>query len=120
MKHKNLVTLIVALYVFCIVVLFLTLTAKAACDEPVRTKKQIALHEAAEILRSAGYADDSAVIKELQAQWWDEQEALDIVARVVQGEAGGCPWMHQVAVAAVVVNRVNSADAVHDGVSERV
>jgi hypothetical protein len=27
---------------------------------------------------------------------------------VVQGEAGACPWLHQVAVAAVVVNRIHS------------
>ena len=110
MRHKDIVRGII----ICLVVLFvafcvmLATPAKAYEGERITTAKQDALHEAAEILRAAGYADDSAVIKELQAQWWDEQEALDIVARVVQGEAGGCPWMHQVAVAAVVVNRVNS------------
>ena len=60
------------------------------------------------MLRAAGLTDDDPAIVALGEAWWAEQESLDIVARVVQGEAGACPWMHQVAVAAVVVNRVAS------------
>lgn len=99
----------IILAVLALFMLMLMLTpAEAYEGEPVRTARQETLHEAAEILRGIGYANDSAEIRALSDAWWAEQEALDIVARVVQGEAGGCPWMHQVAVAAVVVNRVNS------------
>jgi hypothetical protein len=73
---------------------------------PVRTKAQIALHEAADYLRLAGFAEDSAPIRVLSEAWWAEQERLDILANVVEGEAGDCPWEHRVAVAAVVLNRV--------------
>lgn len=80
----------------------------AAEDAPVRTARQAALHDAAELLRAAGYAEDSDVIRALSDAWWAEQEALDIVARVGEGEAGGCPWEHLLAVCCVVVNRVRS------------
>ena len=81
--------------------------APAETPAPVRTAKQLALHEAADVLRAAGYADEAAEIRTLSDAWFAEQEALDIVAKVVAGEAGGCPAEHQIAVAAVVVNRVN-------------
>ena len=110
MRHKT----IVALGVTILCIIFIALCIIAATPsyayegERVTTERQDALHEAAEILRSVGFGDDSEPVRALSAEWWREQEALDIVARVVQGEAGNCPWMHQVAVAAVVVNRVNS------------
>jgi len=81
---------------------------QAEVKTPVRTAKQEALHQAADILRDVGYTDDSVEIKTLQAAWMAEQENLNIVARVVMGEAGYCPWEHKVAVAAVVVNRTKS------------
>lgn len=81
--------------------------APAETPEPVRTAKQHALHEAADVLRAAGYADEDAEIRALSDAWFAEQEALDIVAKVVAGEAQDCPAEHQIAVAAVVVNRVN-------------
>ena len=74
---------------------------------PIRTAKQDALHEAADTLRAVGYEDTDPEIAVLSRAWWAEQEALDIVARTVFGEAGGCTMEHQIAVAAVVVNRVN-------------
>lgn len=74
---------------------------------PIRTARQDALHEAADTLRAAGYTDTDPEIAVLSRAWWAEQEALDIVARTVYGEAGGCPMEHKIAVAAVVVNRVN-------------
>lgn len=101
-------------FIICVLVLFVALCvilatpARGYEGERIWTNKQIALHDTAELLRALGYAEDSKEIRSLSAAWWAEQEALDIVARVVQGEAGGCPWEHQVAVAAVVVNRVNS------------
>ena len=96
-----------AVLVFALLLILLTPARAAAYEgEQVRTKRQVELHEAAEAMRAAGYAEED--IAPLSEEWWKEQEALDIVARVVQGEAGYCPWMHQIAVAAVVVNRVHS------------
>ena len=84
----------------------LCMGASAATEPPVRTAKQDALHEAAEILRAAGYEDEGAEISALSAAWWAEQNDLDVLAKVVEHEAGDCPWEHRVAVAAVVLNRV--------------
>lgn len=98
-----------AVVIFILLVILLVPTRAAAYEgEAIRTKRQEALHEAADALRAEGYAEDCEEIAALSAAWWAEQEALDIVARVVQGEAGSCPWMHQLAVAQVVVNRVHS------------
>lgn len=110
MKHKNIEALLIALLciVFIVLCVLMATPAGAYDGERVTTRRQDELHELADILRGLGYADDSEAIRALSDAWWEEQEALDIVARVVQGEAGGCPWMHQIAVAAVVVNRVNS------------
>ena len=110
MKHNYIVPLIVAimavvLIIFCVI---LATPAHAYEGDRITTARQDALHEAADILRSCGYADDSEVIRALGDEWAKEQEALDIIARVVQGEAGACPVEHQIAVAAVVVNRINS------------
>jgi len=93
---------------FMILCVLIAIPVNAYEGEPIQTNKQIALHKAADDLRAVGYSEDSEVIRALSDAWWREQEALDIIARVVQGEAGACPWMHQLAVAAVVVNRINS------------
>lgn len=86
----------------------LTIFALGSADyTPVRTARQTALHEAADILRAAGFTDDGPEILTLSAAWWREKDDLDVIARVVYGEARGCPREHQIAVAAVVVNRVN-------------
>lgn len=110
MKHKYIVAGITALLCIILIALCVLMAVPAGAYDGTRitTKRQDALHEAAELLRSCGLADDDPAIAELSAEWWAEQEALDITARVVMGEAGGCPWEHQVAVAAVVVNRINS------------
>lgn len=121
MKHKYIVRGIVIMLVLMLILFCVILATPASAAEPIRTNRQDRLHEAAEILRAAGYADDSEVIKAIQDAWDAEQESLDIIARVVQGEAPYCPWMHQVAVAAVVVNRVNDArfpDTVREVVSQ--
>lgn len=112
MKHNNIVRGIV----ICMVVLFVALcvilaTPAGAYDgNPIWTKKQIALHEAAEILRAAGISDDAPTIKALSETWWQEQEDLNILAKVVAYEADPqwCEWEHSVAVAVVVLNRVAS------------
>ena len=108
MNHKYIAAFIIAFICVMFLVCIVLLATPAAAAEPVRTAKQIALHDAAECLRAAGYAEDSEVIRTLQEEWRREQENLDIVARVVMGEAGACPFEHMIAVAAVVVNRVHS------------
>ena len=107
MNHKHELRGAVICMAIILLLLLVILISPADAAYSVTTARQDALHDEAENLRALGYKDDSDEIKTLQAAWWAEQEALDIVARVVQGEAGGCPWMHQLAVAAVVVNRVN-------------
>ena len=84
--------------------------AHAYEDEPVRTARQETLHVAADILRSYGYAEDSEAIRALGDAWRQEQEALDIIAKVIENEAPPqwCEWEHSVSVGAVVVNRKNS------------
>lgn len=124
MRHKDIVRGII----ICLVVLFiafcvmLATPAKAYEGERITTAKQDALHNAADILRSVGYAEDSEVIKALQAEWWREQEDLDIIAKVIQHEADPqwCAWEHSVAVGAVVCNRVKSPHFKGDTVREIV
>lgn len=110
MKNRYIVAGGVVLLALILIVLCVAVATPAAAyeGERITTARQDALHEAADMLRAAGLTDDDPAIMALSAEWWAEQEALDIVARVVQGEAGACPWLHQVAVAAVVVNRVAS------------
>lgn len=101
----------IILAVLALFMLMLMLTPAAAYEgEPVRTERQETLHAAADILRSLGYADDSEVIQRIKAEWWNEQERLDITAKVIQFEADPqwCEWDHSVAVGAVVVNRERS------------
>jgi len=77
-------------------------------NTPVHTRKQEMLHEVADILRGFGYAEDSEVIKALQKVWWQEQEDLNIIAKVIRYEADPayCDWEHSVAVGVVILNRV--------------
>lgn len=114
MKKKWGETVLIVLLALIVIAaaVVLTVPVQAADDSnaPVRTNKQLALHEAADLLRSAGYAEDSAEIRTLQAAWLTEQESLDIIAKVIQNEADPqwCEWEHSVAVGAVVCNRVAS------------
>lgn len=89
------------------IVLTLAMTLVAAAPvAPVRTDKQLALHEAADLLRAAGYTDEDAAVRALSYEWFRQQHDLDIIAKVIDGEAPYCPREHQVAVGAVVLNRV--------------
>ena len=101
----------IILAVLALFMLMLMLTpAEAYEGDPVRTARQETLHAAADILRSYGYAEDSEAIRALGDAWRQEQENLDIIAKVIQNEADPewCEWEHSVAVGAVVVNRVKS------------
>lgn len=74
--------------------------------ESIRTRRQEWLHWMAEEARANGEQEDGAIIQALQAEWAKEQEAFSILAKVIDNEAGECPWNHRVAVGAVVLNRV--------------
>ena len=113
MNHKHIIPLLVA-FLCCILlalaIVLLVTPAHAYEGERVTTAKQDALHQAAEMLRWEGYSDDSPEIAALSAAWWQEEENLNIVAKVIQNEAdpAWCEWEHSVAVGAVVLNRVAS------------
>lgn len=112
MRHKNeLRGAIICMAVLLVLLLVILLSPVEAYEgEPIRTARQDTLHEAADILRSCGYAEDSEAILALKNAWAAEQEALDIIAKVIQHEAdpAWCEWEHSVAVGAVVCNRVKS------------
>ena len=112
MRHKNeLRGAVICMAVLLVMLLVILLTPAEAYDgDPVRTARQETLHAAADILRSYGYAEDSEAIRALGDAWQKEQEALDIIAKVIQNEAdpAWCEWEHSVAVGAVVCNRVRS------------
>ena len=110
MKHHRLTILIATAAVLCVCGVMIASPADAYEGKPVQTIKQEALHITADFLRNIGFTDDSEVIKSLQDAWWEEQEALDIIAKVIQNEADPqwCEWEHSVAVGAVVVNRTKS------------
>ena len=112
MKHNYIVPLIVAVLALILIVFCVALATPAYAYDGTRitTARQEALHEAADILRSCGYAGDSEVIRAIQAEWRAEQERLDIIAKVIDHEAppAWCEWEHSVAVGVVVLNRVAS------------
>lgn len=111
MRKRNTAPAIVLFIMLAILLVIAALVGVAHAEEPpVRTARQETLHEAADILRSLGYAEDSPAILALGEAWMAEQEALDIVAKVIQNEAdpAWCEWEHSVAVGAVVCNRVAS------------
>lgn len=99
------------LIVICIMVLVGILAIDARADDtdgPIWTNKMIALHEAADLLRAAGYSDDDPLITALSDAWWDEFHDFQIVAKVIEGEAGGCDFEQMVYTGVTVVNRKNS------------
>ena len=112
MEHKDILRGIVICMVILLIFLAIVMATPAGAYDGTRitTKRQDALHEAAEILRAAGFSDDSDAIRALSDAWWQEQEDLDILAKVVRYEADPayCEWEHSVAVAVVVLNRVSS------------
>lgn len=113
MKRDHKFTIAMAVALLCIVILFLLWAASPALaydGEPVWTARMEAAHQAADMLRWEGYSNDSEEIRALSAVWWEDKEALDIVAKVIQNEAdpAWCEWEHSVAVGAVVCNRVRS------------
>lgn len=101
------------------------------------TSRQETLHNIAEQARALGLPEDSPIIVEASRLWWEDVEAVEvqldppivdngyteedlcILAKVIWKEAGGCPWEHQCAVGAVVMNRVHD-ERFPDTISEVV
>lgn len=113
MRHRDILRgMIICMVILLIVLAVVMATPVGAAYDGARvtTAKQDALHEAAEILRAAGYAEDSTEIRTLSAAWWQEEEDLNIIAKTIQYEANPqyCGWEHSVAVGVVVLNRVAS------------
>lgn len=112
MKHKYIVALGIAILCIVFIALCVAMATPAAAYEgdPIWTNRMLILHYAADMLREAGFSDDSEPIRALSAEWWRDHEALDILAKVVAHEADPayCEWEHSVAVAVVVLNRVAS------------
>lgn len=108
-NHKKIfIYWILFVVIFMIIVGFCVSSAKAYDEDyPLWTDQMIALHNEADWLRSLGYSDDSDMIQALKEAWNREYYDLCLIARVIEGEAGGCPYDHQVAVGAVLWNRVN-------------
>lgn len=113
MKHKYIVAMGVAILcmIFIALCVLMATPVGAAYDGArVTTARQDALHRAADSLRMAGLREDDPAIRALSAEWWAEEEALNILAKVVAHEAdpAWCEWEHSVAVAVVVLNRMAS------------
>lgn len=114
MKHKYIVAGGVVILVLIFIALCVIIATPASADYDgarVTTARQDALHQAADILRAAGYAEDSTEIRTLSAAWWQQEEDLNIIAKTIQYEANPqyCGWEHSVAVGVVVLNRVASS-----------
>ena len=112
MRHNHIIRGLIICMAALLILLGIMLATPAGAYDGTRitTDRQDALHAAANVLRAAGYAEDSAPIRALSEEWWREQEALDIIAKVIRYEANPehCEWDHSVAVGAVIVNRVAS------------
>lgn len=112
MRHR--IQLVIS--IICMAIIFIALCVMLASNaaayegEQIQTKKQVALHLAADALRAVGFKDDSDVIKALSAAWWQEWEDLNIIAKTIYNEANPewCEWEHSVAVGVVILNRVRS------------
>lgn len=112
MEHKYILRgMIICMVILLIVLAVVMATPVGAYDGArVTTARQDALHQAADILRAAGLREDDPAIKALSAEWWQEEEDLNIIAKTIQYEANPqyCGWEHSVAVGVVVLNRVAS------------
>lgn len=124
MNNRRNIALLIAM--ICILLLALCVAmcspAQAYDGGRITTARQDALHADAENLRALGIKDDDPMIRALSDAWWEEEEALNIIAKVVSYEAdpAWCEWEHSLAVAAVILNRVNSPyfpDTVRDVVA---
>ena len=100
------------LLVICLLMLLPMITMAADEEDafPVWTQKQEIYHQIAEQARAMGLPEDHEIIQLCQKLWWEEFDALNILAKTIYKEAGIAPWLHRIAVGQVVMNRVASPD----------
>lgn len=88
MKHKAITAMLITLVCILLVTVFVLLAT------PVQAvnARQAALHQAAELLRAAGFKNDDPAIRALSAAWWREQspsyneEDVIALAKTAYGE----------------------------------
>lgn len=129
MKHKNIVACIIAILCMVLIMFCVLLVTPVEAAYGITTARQDELHAEADILRAVGYADNGDVIQAVKAAWAQEQEDLNIIAKVIANEAPGvpgeqwCPVWHQATVGQIVVNRTRLdgfPDTVRGVVSQRL
>ena len=75
-----------------VILLFLLVVILSPAEAAyVTTARQDELHAQADALRALGYAEDSEAIQALSSAWWQEEDALNIIAKVIANEAPGTP-----------------------------
>lgn len=70
------------------------------------TNRMIAAHALANGARERGASDDDAIVIQLGDIWQNDYKDLQMIAKTISREAPYCPYWHQVAVGAVILNRV--------------
>ena len=120
MKHKNIEVAITCFLVILFILLCVSMAHAEEDNSPIWTHKMEVAHEAADILRAYGYAENSPAIFSMKMIWLQEKENLDILARVIMGEGGGCDFDFKVCVGAVLRNRVEYSEYFPDSYSEAV
>lgn len=108
MKNHNIISIVLLILAIIVLISALVISARADYDGPVWTYRMLQLHDAADMLRTAGYSDDSDVIQVLKDAWWREYYDLAMTAKSIFYEAGYCELDHQIYVGAVIHNRVKS------------
>ena len=89
-------------------------SAQPHMDNTYWLNVQTDAHKVANYARQMGYEEDSLFITELQRMWWEAQDELDkmerIIAHLIWYEAGsdGCSDRHQQLVGQVVLNRIRA------------
>lgn len=73
---------------------------------PGWTNRMTAAHDIAGMARESGVQENDPIITALQAMWRQEYNDLQMIAKTISREASYCPYWHQVAVGAVILNRV--------------
>lgn len=82
---------------------------KLPADNPLWTDRMNQAHQMAEAARYFGYSEDDPFIQRCKDEWASQNRDLQMIAKTISREAShGCPFDHQVAVGAVILNRVAS------------
>ena len=84
---------------------------------PGWTNRMTAARDIAEMARENGAQEDDQIITTLQEIWQRDYNDMQMIAKAISHEAPYCPYWHQVAVGAVILNRVADPrfpDSVYD------